>query len=292
MGKLAILLFAALTAASVVLTCGVSEGLLYANESKGQGGDSSQTPIFGTVFETMNGGGYTYLHIETSGQKKWVAVRQMEAFIGQKVVLKPGFEMTNFTSKALNRTFSSIIFSEGQLRTKGAGGQGQAGGSPFQAGAGGSAYSAGGHGGGASGHEGHDHGSEGGGHGGADSMGSSHGKIAVEAEVGDVKVEKATGPNAVTIVELYDNRSTLNKKDVELRAKVVKVMTGILGKNWLHVQDGSGSSQNGTHDIVVTTMELPNVGDVVLINGVLFKDKDFGSGYKYDAIVEEARLTK
>ncbi len=71
------------------------------------------TPVAGKVVETMNSGGYTYVLVENGGQKTWVAGPQTAVKVGQKVACQPGGTMTNFTSKTLNRTFESIIFSGG-----------------------------------------------------------------------------------------------------------------------------------------------------------------------------------
>jgi hypothetical protein len=69
--------------------------------------------LSGKVVETMNSGGYTYVCLENSGQKTWVALPQTAVKVGQQVACQPGMEMKNFTSKTLNRTFASIIFSGG-----------------------------------------------------------------------------------------------------------------------------------------------------------------------------------
>ncbi len=69
--------------------------------------------LSGTVVETMNSGGYTYVLIENNGKKTWVAAPQTTVKVGQQVTCLPGGEMKNFTSKTLNRTFESIIFSGG-----------------------------------------------------------------------------------------------------------------------------------------------------------------------------------
>ena len=62
-----------------------------------------------------------------------------------------------------------------------------------------------------------------------------------------------------------------------------------MGKNWVHVQDGTGGS--GTNDLTVTTNATAAVGDTVLVRGKLGADKDFGFGYKYDILIEDAALT-
>lgn len=105
-----------------------------------------------------------------------------------------------------------------------------------------------------------------------------------------IKVEKATGPNAHTIAELYQQKAKLDGKNVLVRGKVTKVAAGIMGKNWIHLQDGSGDSKKGTHDLTVTSQSLPATGDVVTVSGKLAKDKDFGGGYKYEVIIEDGAI--
>lgn len=105
-----------------------------------------------------------------------------------------------------------------------------------------------------------------------------------------VKVEKAKGADAYTVSEVYENAGKLDKKTVVVRGKVVKVSKGIMGKNWVHLRDGSGDPAKGTNDLVATTQDVPKVGDVVTAKGTLYKDKDFGGGYKYRVIVEKATV--
>jgi hypothetical protein len=78
---------------------------------------TSQPPLVkGTVVETMNGGGYTYVCIEDGGKKQWAAMPPTEVKVGESVEIKPSMEMRNFNSKALGRTFDSLIFSQGLVR--------------------------------------------------------------------------------------------------------------------------------------------------------------------------------
>lgn len=106
-----------------------------------------------------------------------------------------------------------------------------------------------------------------------------------------VKVKKAAGKNAYTVAELYKNKVKLNKKKIVVRGKVVKVSSNIMDKNWIHLRDGSGSHASGDFNLVVTSKSIPAEGEVVLVTGTLYKDKDFGGGYKYQVIVEDAELT-
>lgn len=109
------------------------------------------------------------------------------------------------------------------------------------------------------------------------------------AEVADVDlsgIEKAA--DGVTVAELFATKEQLAGQPVTLRGKVVKVNPGIMGTNWLHVRDGSG--EEGANNITITTGQMADVGDVVLVTGVLTVDKDFGMGYQYDAIIENAEI--
>jgi hypothetical protein len=105
-----------------------------------------------------------------------------------------------------------------------------------------------------------------------------------------IKVQKATGKNAYTVAELYKLKGKLDKKKIVVSAKVIKVSVGIMNKNWIHLQDGSGDAKKGTNNLVVTSMAVPTVGDVVTATGTLYKDKDFGGGYKYPVIVEQTEI--
>ena len=107
-----------------------------------------------------------------------------------------------------------------------------------------------------------------------------------------IKVEKAKGPNAYTIAEIYKKLGSLDKHKVVVRGEVVKVSSGIMRRNWIHLQDGSGDAGHGNYELVVTSQDLPKRGQTVTVSGTLHKDKDFGMGYKYKAIVEEATINK
>ena len=125
-----------------------------------------------------------------------------------------------------------------------------------------------------------------------DQMAAAHsGQPRVEF-VGDVKVPKASGPDARTVAEVIAKSAELKDKTVLIRGKVVKFSGGIMGKNWIHLRDGSGSAADKTDDLLVTTQGEAKVGDVVVAKGVVHTDKDFGAGYAYKVLVEEATLQK
>lgn len=120
---------------------------------------------------------------------------------------------------------------------------------------------------------------------------NSHGGMAKAADAPvtpDAKVAKASGPNAKTVAEIITQSADLKDKAVLVRGKVVKYNAGIMGKNWIHLRDGSGSAVGNTNDVLITSMNVVKVGDVVTAKGIVRTDKDFGSGYFYKVIVEEA----
>jgi len=93
-----------------------------------------------------------------------------------------------------------------------------------------------------------------------------------------------------TIAELFAQRAELAGQQVAVRGKVVKCLSGIMGKNWLHVRDGS-SGPEGASELTVTTQGVAGVGSTLLLRGTVGIDKDFDYGYAYDLILEDASLT-
>lgn len=117
--------------------------------------------------------------------------------------------------------------------------------------------------------------------------GGAHPKIEAPAmEIG--KIEKAAG--GVTVGEIFKDRMKFEGKSVFVRGRVVKANYGIMGKTWLHVRDGSGA-EGGNDLAVTTTSETPKAGDLVTVKGVFAGEKDFGMGYRYAGIVENAIVT-
>ncbi|UCD51226.1 MAG: hypothetical protein JSW27_01075 [Phycisphaerales bacterium] len=105
-------------------------------------------------------------------------------------------------------------------------------------------------------------------------------------EMQEVSVEPAEG--GVTIGQLFSDRDSHADKTVLIRGQVTKVNRAIMAKNWVHIQDGT--SDSGKFDLTITTQEQVNVGDVVTFEGKIVLNKDFGAGYAYDVLMEDARL--
>ena len=214
--------------------------------------------ISGKVLQTMDSGGYTYMYVEKkNGEKVWVAVMTTPVTVGSQVSFKGGMEMVDFESKSLKRKFDKIFFADSAAVS-----DGSVKSAPKVSSKGKGKSASGGS------------------------------KAAVSAKDAKISVPKAAGANAYTVQEIFANSAKLNKKKVVVKGKVVKVSSGIMGKNWIHIQDGTGNQAKKNHNLVCTSQDMADVGDIVTVSGVLAKDKDFGGGYKYSAIVEEATIKK
>jgi len=192
---------------------------------------------------------------DAAGNQFWAAVPSAKLEIGEKVVLKDGTVMRNFTSKTLNRTFETILFAAAAVRQSEGTGEPPSRASAAPAGM-------------------------------ADQM--STGSARAIAPFAGSKVEKSTAQNAYTVGELFEKAVELDQQKVTVKGQVVKVSPNIMGKNWIHIQDGTGDPATNTHDLVVTSAVLAERGAVVSLEGVVAAGKDFGFGYRYDVIIEDA----
>ncbi|MDO9037470.1 MAG: hypothetical protein Q7U59_03880, partial [Lutibacter sp.] len=104
----------------------------------------------------------------------------------------------------------------------------------------------------------------------------------------DVKIEKPK--NGTSLAELFSAKKSFSAKSIIVKGKVVKVNNGIMNKNWVHIVDGTQFENK--NDLTITTTETVNIGDIVTFKGVVVLDKDFGQGYVYDILMEEAKLVK
>jgi len=202
----------------------------------------------GTVVETMNAAGYTYVQVDTGSEKIWAAAPEFKVAVGDAVVVPEGMEMPNYESKTLQRTFEKIYFVD-QILTGDAMAQSAA---P------------------------------------QDAMPEGHPKVEADAASAGVELGNITKAKN-TVGEVLGAKDSFADKEVSIRGKVVKYNAQIMGKNWIHLQDGTG--EQGANDLTVTTASEAKVGDTVLVTGKLILNKDFGFGYKYDAMIEDAKVT-
>jgi hypothetical protein len=125
------------------------------------------------------------------------------------------------------------------------------------------------------------------------SMAVAHGgERAASAQPPAVATPMAAPKDATSVETVWKTRKALAGKTVTVHGKVVKYNPGILGVNWIHLQDGTGAAGDGTNDITVTSDGETKVGDVITVTGIVAIDKDLGSGYKYPVIIERAAIAR
>lgn len=233
-----------------VLTLG---GTVHGADMCGTGGCVSEKPessFSGVVLETTNASRYTYVQINTGTETIWAAGPVFEVKVGDRVTVEGGMVAKNFKSKTLNRSFESLCLAASITPS---------GRRP----------------------SGHPETSR--------TLPAGHPQVAGK----DSLVPSAMPPlqrpeGAKTVAEIWTGRESLSGKTVLVRANVVKVSSRIMKMNWLHLRDGTGIE--GQNDLVVTTQADVKVGDVVTMSGTLATKRDFGSGYNYEVILEDATL--
>ena len=208
--------------------------------------DESNRSFSGSVVETMDAAGYTYVLVSVGQEKLWAAAPKTTVKVGDKVTITDGMPMKNYHSNTLNRDFPLVYFAA-SLGGNGGTGQLPAGHPPLHTAA-------------------------------------SKNPVKVAVELNNI----AKAPGGYTVQELYAQKATLAGKSIAVRGKVVKYNAQIMGKNWLHLRDGSGAE--GSNDLTITTSTAAKVGDTVLATGILTADKDFGAGYKFAVILDDAKI--
>jgi uncharacterized membrane protein YcgQ (UPF0703/DUF1980 family) len=202
------------------------------------------------VAEVIHTNSYSYLKVKEKSLDKWMAVAKQDIQVGDVYYYDEALQMTNFLSKDLDRTFDVIYFIN-QISSE-----------PI-----------------AHNHMGHIHNHD-------HNHMHSHGSTDAQQK-GSVSLEKA--PNEISVAQIFANLDEYSGKEIEIRGIVVKVNKGIMGKNWIHIQDGTES--NGKFDLTITSQDVAEVNEEVTFKGKITLNKDFGSGYFYEVIMEDAVLT-
>jgi hypothetical protein len=251
---------------SMLVTATLAAGLLFsvaactdtaeepANENPALAAPVPEGMIRGSVLETMDAAGYTYVLLDTAEGQRWVAAQQTAVAVGDIVQTNQGMAMQQFSSPSLDRTFEVIYFSDALQNL--------------------SATTL------PAGHP-------------ATALPPGHPTtMAAPAAAGTMIADTAVAAveEGKDIAWVHANKDSLAGQPVSLRGKVVKYNANILGTNWLHIQDGSGSSE-GSNDLLVTSAAEAAVGDTVVVTGNIVLDKDFGAGYSYPVLMEDASLT-
>ena len=212
--------------------------------------------VTGRVVETMDSGGYTYARVSTEGREIWAAGPVSPVAVGDEVTVAVDMPMQGFRSETLGRTFDVVYFTTSFTDPKPAPQSAPMASQKPPAEA-------------------------------APPAGHPGGEV---AQADDLDYSGITRPDGGhTVQELWQQRADLGGQEVRVRGRVVKFLTGIMGKNWIHLRDGTGSQ--GTDDVTITTQATVAVGDVVVVRGPVTLDKDFGAGYQYALIIEDATVT-
>lgn len=214
------------------------------------------TPHVAKVLQTMNGGGYTYAQVDEKGNVYWIAGPQANIAAGETISFIEQMVMTDFTSKALNRTFDNLVFVSAII-------------GPNKSSQSSSASA-------------------------MQSLEDAHKNCNHDAELkqadSPAAIKVAKNASGYSVEEIYAQKDSLDGKSIKVDAKVVKVSKNIMGKDWVHLQDGSGSA--GTNDIIATAVNSSvQVGDRVTAEGTVKKDIDLGYGYKFAVLIEEAKFS-
>ncbi len=220
--------------------------------------------ISGKVLESADAGTYTYVHLDLGGSETWIAVAKADVATGADVSVLVNMVMADFHSKTLERDFDEVIFAT-ELMVDG---------KPVVA---------------------------------AQPMtamaappktappANPHTQQMAAQPTGtfsSIVVEKASGENAYSIGEIFENKAKLAGKPVTVRGKVLKVTANVMGVNWIHMQDGTGDPTKNTHDLVVTSASIPETNQVVTVEGILATDKNLGAGYIYSVLIEQASFSE
>jgi hypothetical protein len=100
----------------------------------------------------------------------------------------------------------------------------------------------------------------------------------------------AEDAKALTAAAVHKDQAALSGKLVRVKGKVVKVNNGIMKRNFVHVEDGSGDANTGK--LIFTSTQTANVGDQVTATGRVTLNRDFGMGYMYPLLIEDSTITK
>jgi len=206
----------------------------------------------GEALETLDVPEYTYIRIGQKGAPDaWVAVASANVKVGDLVRFESQTIMANFTSPKLKRTFERIHF--GTLAGQDAN---RAPADP---------------------------------HAPTVMPAEQPTGSPVSSDISIGNIEKADGPNGLRIAELFAQKTRLAGKTARIRGVIVKGTNGVMGKNFVHLRDGSGSEALHDNDLTVTTNEMLERGQTVLLEGTVTLDKDLGAGYRYDVLLEDAK---
>lgn len=212
------------------------------------------TDRVGQVVETIEVAGYTYIQINEHGRTVWLASQPIWVQKGDFVAFAGGGLMKDFHSKELDRTFDYILFVDKIALFDAAEAEKRLGQN-------------------------------------LKDIGLQAGQKEMPVDAGEeVNILMEPVENGVTVKTIFDEHGKNSGKTIRLRARVTKVNTKILGRNWVTLSDGTGVAPENF--VTATTQELPNIGDTYVVEGTIGYDKYIGPGYTYKVLVEDANFTQ
>lgn len=205
------------------------------------------------VQEVLHVKEYSYLRVLEDGNEIWVAAPTTQVDIGSTYYYGKAMKMENFESKDLNKTFDKVYFVEKVSTTEEGLKQAPVAVDP---------------------------------HAGMNIDASQAQKPAIEKKT--VEVKKVEG--AISLAELFQNKDKYSGKQVIVTGEVTKFNPAIMNTNWIHMQDGS--EYEGEFDLTITTAEQLKVGEQITFKGEVVLNKDFGAGYYYKILLENATVLR
>lgn len=209
----------------------------------------------GNIKEVISVSSYSYLRMATASGDKWVAVLKEDFTPGQTIDFAVNLVMRNFASKELNRTFDLIYFGQRQGKRSG-NAESSAKDSPIPAPA-----------------------------------------TTVEEPTATLStgltepLERVPGPQGKSVAEIFSQKASLVGTEVQVRGEVQKLTEGVMGTNFLHIQDGSGTPEKKNHDIVVLVKENPPaIGTRATFSATVKLNVDYGSGYSFPLLLDEGKV--
>jgi len=104
-------------------------------------------------------------------------------------------------------------------------------------------------------------------------------------------IEKLSPPEGgLSVADVYQRRQEIAGSTVTVRGKVVKYTERVMGRNWLHINDGSGTG--GQRDLTINTLDTARLGEVVTVTGLVAIDEDLGYGYFYEVVIKDANVSR
>jgi hypothetical protein len=214
-----------------------------------------------SVLEVIQVEKYTYLRIKEAGKEFWMAVPTIEVKPGETLYYSSGMLMTKFESKELKRTFDEIIFVDriskdeaGLIPEKDA----------------------------------------------SATLPLNHAKIENNDKASPVNgsskdavklnIKPEPVKNGISIAELLKNPKSYEGKKVIVKGKVTKYTAGVMGKNWVHLQDGT--DYKGKFELIITTADDLKDIKSATFEGAITLNKDLGYGYFFEVLMEDAKLVK